>query len=287
MDIPLSKRPRPLDNFPLMRSGSIEEVRQTLARIYAKPVLTPTHGARALDATMNYCPLNDLRLYYRRYGAGVRLEFPETGYMLQIVPLHGKGELAIGKTVIALAPGMTVAVPAATSWELQCSPDYEHLAIRIDADALAAKLVSMTGASISEPLRMTLCERSESATGMLQLQYINSLVDTVSSVNPSAPLPHWWIEQTEQLLMTLFLCCNRHNYSHLLGEPQSQATPMEVCRAEGYIEANWHKPITLQELAAVAGVSEFSLMRSFKQHRDYSPLEFLARIRLQRGGSEL
>ncbi len=73
-----------------MRTRSIEEVRETLARIYARPVLTPTHGARVLDATMNYCAMSDLRLYYRAYGADVRLEFPETGYLLQLVPLRGK-----------------------------------------------------------------------------------------------------------------------------------------------------------------------------------------------------
>ena len=89
-----------------MRTRSIEEVRDTLARIYARPVLTPTHGARVLDATMNYCAMSDLRLYYRAYGADVRLEFPETGYLLQLVPLRGSGELTIGKTTMAMAPGV-------------------------------------------------------------------------------------------------------------------------------------------------------------------------------------
>lgn len=277
------KIPKPLDNFPLMRTCSIEEVRETLARIYAKPVLTPARGARALDATMNYCPMNDLRLYYRRYGAAVWLEFPETEYLLQIVPLCGKGELIIGGVGTVLMPGTTVIVPANTGWMLQCSADYEHLAVRIDAEALTKKLVTMTGRAIEEPLQMESRQGPEGPTARLLPQYINSLVSTMSSADRDATLPAWWIKQTEQLLLAMLLCCNRHNYSHLLDEQVPEGTAMEVRRVEDYIEANWREPITLQDLAAVAGVSEFGLFRSFRQYRDYSPLEFLARIRSQRG----
>lgn len=267
-----------------MRTRSIEEVRETLARIYAKPVLTPARGAKALDATMNYCPMNDLRLYYRRYGAAVWLEFPETDYLLQVVPLRGRGELIIGGVGTALMPGTTVIVPANTGWMLQCSADYEHLAVRIDAEALTEKLVSMTGTAIEEPLRMESRQGAGGPTARLLPQYINSLVNTVSTADRDATLPTWWIEQTEQLLMAMLLCCNRHNYSHLLDEQVPEVTAMAVRRVEDYIEARWDEPITLQDLAAVAGVSEFGLFRAFRQFRDYSPLEFLARIRAQRGG---
>jgi hypothetical protein len=267
-----------------MRTRSIEEVRETLARVYAKPILTPTRGAKALDATMNYCPMNDLRLYYRRYGAAVWLEFPETDYLLQIVPLRGKGELIIGGVGKVLMPGTTAIVPANRSWMLQCSADYEHLAVRIDAEALTRKLESVTGASIGEPVRMWPWQEPASPAAKLLPQYINSLVNTVSTADHNAALPVWWISQTEQLLMTMLLCCNRHNYSYLLDEKTPEVTAIEVRRAEDYIEANWRQPITLQELAAAIGVSELSLFRSFRQYRNYSPLEFLARIRTQHGG---
>lgn len=267
-----------------MRTRSIEEVRETLARIYAKPVLTPSRGAKALNATMNYCPMNDLRMYYRRYGAAVWLEFPETDYLLQIVPLRGSGELIIRGVGTVLRPDVTVIVPAGTSWMLHCSADYEHLAVRIDPEALTRKLASMVGADIGRPLRMAAHQGPGSPSARLLPQYINSLVNTMSSADNDAALPAWWIAQTEQLLMAMLLCCNRHNYSHLLDEKMPEATPMEVRRAEEFMEANWQHPITLQELAAVAGVSELGLFRSFRQYRDYSPLQFLSRIRSQRGG---
>ena len=267
-----------------MRTNSIEEVREALARIYAKPVLTPTGGTRVLDATMNYCPLNDLRLYYRAYGADVRLEFPETGYLLQLIPLRGSGELTIGQKTIPLAAGTGAVVSTDMNWQLNCNAEYEHLAVRIDAEALTRKLAALTGEAIGEPLQMEPQQGSDSPTAMFLPRYIQTLVNSVSAAGHNAPLPAWWSVQTEQLLMTMLLYCNRHNYSYLLEEKAPDATAMEVRRAEDYIEANWREPITLEDLAAVTGVSVLALFRSFKKFRGYSPLEFVAQTRLQRGG---
>lgn len=269
-----------------MRSRSIEEVRDALARIYAKPVLTPTDGARSLDAVMNYCPMNDVRLYYRGYGADVRLEYPGSGCLMQLVPLRGRGELVFGGTTIALTPGQTVVLPADRRWQLRSSADYEQIGVGVDAETLTRKLMSMTGAAIAEPVRIEPLPGSASPMAYMLSTYIQSLVDTMSRADPAAPLPAWWVAQTEQLLMTMMLCCNRHNYSHLLEAAVPEVAAMEVRRAENYIEANWREPITLQDVADAVGVSEFALFRSFRRHRDYTPLEFLAQVRSLRAGSE-
>ncbi|MEJ2378540.1 MAG: hypothetical protein P8Y53_09470 [Pseudolabrys sp.] len=49
----------PLENYPLMRSRGVEEVREALARVYARPALTPARGVTALDAVLNRCPVNN------------------------------------------------------------------------------------------------------------------------------------------------------------------------------------------------------------------------------------
>ena len=117
---------------------------------------------------------------------------------------------------------------------------------------------------------------------MLQ-QYLPVLINTLSQAQ--SPFPDWWIEQTEQFLMTMFLCGNRHNYSHLLEEAEAlDAVPQEVRRAEEYIEANAQRAITLEELAEVAEVSAFSLFSAFRKHRGCSPLEFVRQVRCKGAG---
>jgi len=117
---------------------------------------------------------------------------------------------------------------------------------------------------------------------MLQ-QSVPVLVDTLGGAEP--PYPAWWIAQTEQLLMTLFLCGYRHNYSHLLDREPSDAAPAQVRQAEEYIEANAHRAVTLDDLAGVTGVSAFSLFSAFRKYRGYSPFEFLSEVRSRQAGA--
>ena len=96
---------------------------------------------------------------------------------------------------------------------------------------------------------------------MLQ-HYLPLLIETISSDDP--PFPDGWIAQTEQLLLTLLLCGYQHNYSHVLEQLASDVAPREVRLAERYIEANLQRPITLDELAEVAGTHTFGLFSAFK-----------------------
>ena len=269
-----------------MCTRSIEEVRETLALIYAKPVLTPARGVKALDAAMNYCRINNVWLYYRAYGAGVQLEFPETDYFLKVIPLRGRGELATGKTTMPLAPGATAIISPDMSWRLQCTADYEHLAVKIDAEALTRKLGAIIAEPVTQSLRLEPRPDATSPKVKILLRYLYSLVNTLSDADPGAPAPAWWAAQTEQLLMTALLCCNRHNYNHLLGDETPDIAPAAVRRAEDYIESSWRQPITLEDIAAAGGVSELALFRSFKKSRGYTPLEFLAQIRSRRGEAQ-
>jgi transcriptional regulator GlxA family with amidase domain len=54
-----------------------------------------------------------------------------------------------------------------------------------------------------------------------------------------------------------------------------------VRRAEEFIEANWQRPIALEEIVNVTGASAAELYRSFKKSRGYTPRQFADRLRLR------
>ena len=267
-----------------MRSSSVEEVREALARICAKPVLISAGGGDAIDAIMNYCPVNSAWLYFRTYGVDVQLSLPEAGYFLQLIPLRGNGEIVIGKNATPLTPGSTAIVSPGVGWQLQCSADYEHLVLKVDARTLTRKLEATLGASIGNPLRMEVQRDRACARAAMLPRYVRALVDILGNADPGEALPAWWCAQTEQLLMTMLLCCNRHNYSQMLDGDAPDAAPADVRRAEDYVAANWRQPIALDDLTNVTGVGGLSLFSSFKKYRGYSPQEFLAQIRARRAG---
>lgn len=71
--------PRPLHNFPLIRSRDVEEVRSCITRFYDKPVLVPARHAEDLDATINGCQFRNIGICYSTFGADIGFEFPPAG----------------------------------------------------------------------------------------------------------------------------------------------------------------------------------------------------------------
>jgi len=275
--------PRPLDNFPLLRSTSAREVRDAFARIYAKPALVMSPRSGGLNAVMNNCRLQCVELAFGAFGAEVGLDFPTSGVVAQLFPLQGKGRITFGATTsIEVEPGAGCLISSDAPHRIDYSAEYAHLVLRVDARVLAEKLRSMMDAPLDQPLRIETQRISNGPAARMLQHYLPLLIETVSQNDP--PFPDGWIAQTEQLLLTFLLYGYRHNYSHVLDQLASDVTPREVRLAEEYIEANTERAITLDELAEAAGTNTFGLFRAFRTFRGYSPLTFLAQARQKGAG---
>jgi AraC-binding-like domain len=280
--LPAVNVPRPLDNFPLLRSANAKEVRDAFARIYAKPALVTTPRADSLNAVMNNCRLQGVELAFGAFGAEVGLDFPTSGLVAQIFPLQGRARVACGAaTSVDVAAGAGCLLSSHAPHRMDYSADYAHLVLRVDARVLTEKLQSMIGAPLDQPLRIDTQKIPNGPAARMLQHYLPLLIKTISQNDP--PFPDGWIAQTEQLLLTLLLCGYRHNYSRILDQLASDVTPREVRLAEEYIEANIERAITLEELAEIAGTNTFSLFRAFRMFRGYSPFTFVSQARLKSG----
>lgn len=274
---------RPLDNFPVIRTFDPEEAREGLARIYVKPTLALPISDGGVRAVVNECRLRNVWLVYSRFGVPIDLEFPPSDYFVQLLPMCGTGELFARQATMPLVAGASATISPDSGFRVHYEADYEMLVLRIDKQALTDKLAAMTGAVVDEPLRVEPVVDGARPAAMILQQYLPVLVDTLSAA--VAPPPAWWETQTEQLLMTMFLHAHRHNYSHLMEDDAVEAAVWQIHRIEEYIDAHWDRPITLEDLADVAGMSAFSLFRSFKKIRGYSPLEYAAQVRAKKESS--
>ena len=217
--------PRPLDNFPLLRSAKVKEVRETFARIYAEPVLVVKPHAESLNAVMNNCRLQNVELAFGAFGTEVGLDFPTSRYVAQLFPLQGTAEVTSGTKSIEVAAGSGCVLSSDAPHRLNFSADYAHLVLRVDARVLADKLRSMMGAPLHQPLRIDTQSNANGPAARMLQQYLPLLIETISQNDP--PFPDGWIAQTEQLLLTLLL---------LRLPPQLQSHPRAIgvgCRAAG------------------------------------------------------
>jgi len=267
----------PLDHFPVVRTTSPDAVCGALARIFVEPTLRLDPGVGGINTRLHEFRMRNIRLAFCAYGGSVRLDFPAVNSFVHLLPLRGSGKIISGGKSAVLTDAKTCAIVSCDAvYTAHYRHDYEHLVLKIDARALARQLAVMTGATINEPLRMELQpDRAQRAS--ILCRYVPVLAGLLNE--SVAPLPSWWVSQTEQLLMVMFLCGHRHNYSHLLEQEAPDAAPSQVRKAEDYISENRQQAISLEDLASVSGVSGFSLFRSFRRTRGYSPFEFASRLR--------
>ena len=164
--------PRPLHNFPLVRSRDVEEVRSCIARFYSKPVLVPARCAESFDATINAYQFRNIGICYSTFGADIGFEFPPAGMFSQLFPIRGRGEAHLSPGFIWIERGAGVVIPPEASHNSNISADYEHLVLRINAQALTEKLAAMTGVTITEPLLIDARQSSKHPSAQMLEQYL-------------------------------------------------------------------------------------------------------------------
>jgi AraC-like DNA-binding protein len=93
--------------------------------------------------------------------------------------------------------------------------------------------------------------------------------------------------QIEQLTAATLLGAQPHNHSHARAARPALLLPRHVRRVEEYLQAHAHEPISVDQLAALSGVSLRSLYAGFKQFCGVSPMQYLKQLRLERARAEL
>lgn len=73
-----------------------------------------------------------------------------------------------------------------------------------------------------------------------------------------------------------------NSYSGMLGDLRKQEfAPRLVRTAEEFMEAQASQPIDLSDVASACSCSRRTLFAAFRRHRDYTPNQFLTRVRLE------
>lgn len=267
-----------LDAFSLVRTTDLDHLRSVLATLFHDSTFDIIgDGVRAANR-INYCPLQSSGILYGNFGAAISASFGEMRFFVHGVTLRGTGEqVTNGKTTSANVGGL---LSPRARLKLKFDSGFETISLKIETDALAAKLGAIIGTPPTTPLSVHVDPAFRNPAAKRLHGLLEFLVGQLSLNHREIPLVA--LVETEQALMTSFLAGNRHNYSHLLDGKTPSAAPWQVKRVEEYIEANWDQPITIETLAAITGASGRSLFHAFRQSRGYSPMMFLRQVRLRR-----
>jgi AraC-like DNA-binding protein len=270
-----------LHRFQVMDTTSRDEMRDILVSHYGARDLSLRKVAEPFRGIANYFPAENLDLSYGAVSADLSVTFPGTDFVRQQFILRGGSKLSFGRSDShAITPGKSGLVPPSTDFSCRFSQDAAQLFLRISLSALRGKLSALLGIPIGRSLQFAPGASIDSPEQLQLRRVLDFFIGELDRRDTT--LSDFQRIEVEQLLVISFLQANPHNFSQLLAcEKRPHAALWQVQTAEDYIEANWDRPITVEELAQQIGIAVRSLFYSFKKARGYTPMAFHQRIRLE------
>lgn len=271
---------RPLDQFPVIRTDDVDEMRAAIGQIYGEGHFSVAREWKGFQAHGNHCQLNAIGISYASYGVAVDHSYPDfaAGYAITIAAA-GTGWGRVGRRAVSVTDRQGLIASPGTSVELHCGPGYEEVTILLDAHAVDRTLAGLIGAEVKGRLAFDPIIDFEHPVNRLWWRLFRVLIDEATQCQDDLPVTA--LREPEQALIVMLLENNRHTYSQFLDCRQRDVAPRQVRLAEAYIEAHWDQPITVELLANLTNVSARSLFHSFRKTRGYSPMAFVKQVRLR------
>lgn len=278
---------RPLAGHALFASCDLDEAREKVAAVFCPHRLETIGRGAQLAACHHHLAGERLSLNYIEYGAKTLIApgALERFYLVQI-PLRGGAAVANGTARYASDAGRVAVLNPHRETTMIWEEGTAQLLVQIDRKALMAHLSAQMGRAVERPLGFEGPMRVSEGAGAAFRRLILYLVAEADQGRPMLG-QGLMARQIEATLMAGLLDACDHDYAAEMGRAQSAPRPRHLRLAEGYIEAHLAEQITVEDVAAAAGISVRGLQLAFRAHRGNSPLGFWREMRLSRSHAAL
>jgi len=267
---------------PAFSAITREELAAALERHLGAEIATLPRSA-GIQARANCIKLPLGELWSCAYGVPIGVRFPDGDCARVQFQRAGVGATRVGKESVAVTDTQACISEGATV--IDFGADFQQVVWRAPRHALRRKLAAISGSPVTRNLTFTPSLQLDRPQAALLTSILECMVQAAATVTQT--MPRIVLEELEQAFIGALLTTSEHSHRALLDRMPRKVAPWQVRRAEGYIAANWDKPITIEALAEVTGSSMRSLFRTFRQARGCSPREFARRVRLEKARTML
>ena len=259
---------------------------ETLSRIYGPASVARSASDQAFRGVARSYAIGTLRLSQGKFPHGLKLHVLELGKYLFVFPRSGVGTVTMHDDPAEFAPGRAVMLPLFERFSFEFSEGFSTMTLAITPNARGEHFFKLTHRSLNAPLRFTprIDVTHGPAAGVARLiAFVFDECDHTSGLTTS-PL---MLADLHEAVLTAMLTSLPHDQSHALAGPAPWIAPGYVRRAEEWLDAHAHEPVTSSKAAAAAGVSVRSLQEAFRRYRGVSPQQFLKERRIELARAQL
>ena len=269
-----------LARFPMTRTYSPEVAREAFSRISHVRHFDLPKGSEGFFGQLNYARVHGIELAYCFNGAELAVHAEGRPQFRQQICLSGSAVSKLMGTEVELASGRSCIIPPEIDVASHTGSSYRQILLRLDFDSVVTKLTALIGSSYRKKLEFSPHTAVNDPHQERLMRAVLFLAKELDLGSVGCDMSDLAKAEFAQWIIVLFLLGGRHNYEiHLQGKAPDTA-PRQVRLATEYIEANWNKPISIEDLAIATNASARSLFKTFKQNRSCSPMAFVKQVRL-------
>jgi AraC-like DNA-binding protein len=283
----LSGQALPLGQHVLFASRDLDEARDRVARVFC-PHRLDTIGTGQLDARHHHLAGERLSLNYIEYGAKTLIAPGELGdfYLLQI-PLSGGAAIANGGDRYYSSPEAAAVLnphlPTTMIWQEATRQVLVQIGRKAMQDHLTAQLGAPSNRTLTFQGPLDLTRGAGAALRRLVLFLVAEADHGLSPIGRGGLMSR----QIESTVMAGLLEAHHHDHAAHLGRQKAAPRPRHLKIAETFIQDNLDRPVTIEDVAAAAGISPRGLQIAFRRFRNMTPLEYWRAERLARAHADL
>lgn len=271
---------QPLKKVPRVTSNSIEECEAMISKRLSQVTILNNPARDRFQISMTTAEIGKSSFTYSFFSETTKLKLrvPDDDYHL-VFSAGKQTKFQIGKKLVTVFDKKGVILDTNNLKYIERTGDSEVLDVRIPRAEVFRHFDELTGQYHKGSLRFENCIDLTSNSGAMLdrvVDYIikefnsNDLLFTNSAMNRSM----------NHILLSAILSLP-HNKLEQLNENASIVVPAIVRRAEEYMNAHLNEPVTIIDLLRVCDCSRSVLFSSFRNFRNYTPMEFLTEQRLQ------
>lgn len=276
-----------VSKLPTFESSDPDKTRDFVSQIFCAHRFDVLGRDLSFDATISHVRAGRLSFNSFSYGAKVSIDpgCLDGFYLLQMV-IEGEEILRYGNREFQLHPGLIAVIGPDVMLKKTSPAGTRKLLIRIDRSLLEQTCAQHLGHSLRKPLDFQVELPLGSSQGHNLASLMAFLSDQVSLKDSMYRSP-LMLANLEHMVATSLLLSQQSNYYDELSSPVPGISPGFVKRVADYIETYADQPLTVDDLAAYAGVSTRSLFAGFKKYRNTTPMALLRYVRMKRAHADL
>lgn len=281
--------PSPSEDHALLafRTILVATDRDTLAGAlsshYGARLTSVGHADSPFLAQACRAEVGGVHLHFCSYDTPVEIEFNDMAGIRQMFCLSSRARLSSAGRHVEIDADTTTIMPPGSSFLASYGVAYKQLVAQFDEGALRRKAEAIVGYPLPGPLILPTLEALPTASRIRSRETMRALARILVS---GAPIDLPLIEMS-QALSSAFLLENVSGFADRLAKQPKSASMAAVRVLEDYIQANWNRPLTVEEIAAACSVSVRSVFHRFKQHLGTAPLTYLRDLRLDHARQRL